>query len=126
MNAARKPKQKTDELAVYVTFHLFNDGSIDLSERNVKETINSLFEDNSKILLKSESTNGFEMICKIDRPLLHSEKDNMLFFTKLQRLFERTRETMPHFTQVDEKDLEAAKEQRKKNDEEQVESEGGR
>lgn len=101
----KKTNNAANDLSIFVAFHILNDSLMKISEKSVKETMEKLFKNESKCLIKSENDNGFEMIYKIQQPLLVSDIDNEVFFNKLRKLFNLTSETFPHFTQVDEEEL---------------------
>lgn len=101
----KKTNNSSNDLSIFVAFHILSDSLMKISEKSVKETMEKLFKNESKCLIKSENDNGFEMIYKIQQPLLVSDIDNEIFFNKLRKLFELTSETFPHFTQVDEEEL---------------------
>jgi len=111
-----KQNSTHNDLSIFVAFHISNDSSTELSQKIVETSMYELFKNESNRLVKSENDNGFEIIYKIQQPLLVSnDKDNETFFNKLHKLFEKTSEMLPHFTQVDSEELDNIIESRKHN-----------
>lgn len=95
----------TTNLDVFVAFHLLGDDTSDASLLFVRNTVNEYFLNENTQIVQSLNDNGYELIYKIQQPLMSSDKSHSDFFDRLQKLFYKTSMMNPHFTQVDEKSL---------------------
>lgn len=99
-----------NDLNIYVAFHIFADSPVEASKRFVENTMEELFKNECDHVFTGDSDNGCEVIYKIQQPLLVSDKNNEIFFNKLNKLFSETDTMLPHFTQVNEEEFKKEKE----------------
>lgn len=96
-----------NDLNIFIAFHILADTPTEASKRFVENTMYELFknEHEYKCISADNNENGCEVIYKLQQPLLVSDKTNESFFHKLNKLFSETSTLLPHFTQVNEEDL---------------------
>lgn len=91
----------SDDLNIFIAFHIPNEVDPELVQVKLEHMMEKTFLDAQSKELVSGNDNDHEVIYKIQKPLLLSDKENNKFFENLKSLFSKTSDMSPHFTQID-------------------------
>lgn len=89
------------DLYIYVAFHNAYDDSIKVSQTKLEKLMKEIFKNDEKfaIVNSGEEDEDNEIIYRFQKPLLASDKELSVFFSRLRLVFQTTTEMSPHFTQ---------------------------
>lgn len=89
-----------DSLALNVVFTIHNDLHLNNSLSFISSTIEKLFPFTSSLEVESELADGYyEIIYRIQQPVIWSDSSNNDFFERLSNLFRVCSDLNPRFTQ---------------------------
>jgi len=95
-----KTLSNENDLYVFLAFHIPDDSDSQLHINNITNIMNQYFQDSTFKTIDPEFSESYEMIYKIQKPLVASNEDVLSFFENLRTVFRTTDRFTPHFTQV--------------------------
>lgn len=96
-----KNYDSNSDLYLFVAFHHSQEESIEVSQTRLETLMKEVFKNDERYTLinSGERHEDNEIIYRFQKPLMMSEKETSVFFSKLKFVFSMTSEMSPHFTQ---------------------------
>lgn len=103
---SKRARKNGRDVYVYVSFHVPEDESVARSQIRIERLLdtymkNTVFE----CVFTSEPPADDEIVYRIQKPLMKSDKDQEEFFRALREIFASLDDLVPHFSQRESEDL---------------------